>query len=68
MLSAETVKTHIRNAMTKLEANTRVHAIAIALREGFISSPDDKAGEVADGPTADGSAGSATTCGRRSPS
>ena len=41
MLSAETVKTHIRNAMSKLEAHTRVHAIAIALREGFISPPDD---------------------------
>ena len=38
-LSPETIKTHIRNAMNKLEANTRVHAIAIALREGFISSP-----------------------------
>jgi DNA-binding NarL/FixJ family response regulator len=41
VLSAETVKTHIRNAMNKLEAHTRVHAIAIALREGFISPPDD---------------------------
>ena len=38
-LSPETIKTHIRNAMNKLEANTRVHAIAIALREGFISPP-----------------------------
>src|ERR1700742_1837200 len=38
-LSPETIKTHIRNAMSKLEANTRVHAIAIALREGFISPP-----------------------------
>ena len=38
-LSAETVKTHIRNAMSKLEAHTRVHAIAIALREGYISPP-----------------------------
>jgi DNA-binding NarL/FixJ family response regulator len=36
VLSSETVKTHIRNAMSKLEASTRVHAIAIALREGFI--------------------------------
>jgi DNA-binding NarL/FixJ family response regulator len=36
-LSPETIKTHIRNAMSKLEAHTRVHAIAIALREGFIS-------------------------------
>jgi DNA-binding NarL/FixJ family response regulator len=41
VLSAETVKTHIRNAMTKLEAHTRVHAIAIALREGYISPPAD---------------------------
>ena len=40
VLSSETVKTHIRNAMGKLEANTRVHAIAIALREGFISPPE----------------------------
>ena len=40
VLSAETVKTHIRNAMSKLEASTRVHAIAIALREGYISPPD----------------------------
>jgi DNA-binding NarL/FixJ family response regulator len=37
VLSSETVKTHIRNAMDKLEAHTRVHAVAIALREGFIS-------------------------------
>jgi DNA-binding NarL/FixJ family response regulator len=36
-LSAETVKTHIRNAMTKLEARNRVHAIAIALRDGLIN-------------------------------
>jgi DNA-binding NarL/FixJ family response regulator len=39
VLSPETVKTHIRNAMGKLEASTRVHAVAIALREGFISPP-----------------------------
>ena len=39
-LSSETVKTHIRNAMSKLEAHTRVHAVAIALREGFISPPE----------------------------
>ena len=39
VLSPETIKTHIRNAMNKLEAHTRVHAIAIALREGFISAP-----------------------------
>lgn len=40
VLSSETVKTHIRNAMSKLEAHTRVHAVAIALREGYISGPD----------------------------
>ena len=43
-LSSETVKTHIRNAMAKLEAHTRVHAVAIALREGFISPPDGNGG------------------------
>jgi DNA-binding NarL/FixJ family response regulator len=43
-LSSETVKTHIRNAMSKLEAHTRVHAVAIALREGFISPPEGNGG------------------------
>jgi DNA-binding NarL/FixJ family response regulator len=38
-LTGETIKTHIRKVMNKLEAHTRVHAIAIALREGFISPP-----------------------------
>jgi DNA-binding NarL/FixJ family response regulator len=37
VLSSETIKTHIRNAMHKLEARNRVHAIAIALRGGIIS-------------------------------
>jgi len=37
VLSTETIKTHIRNAMTKLEARNRVHAIAIALRDGVIT-------------------------------
>ena len=32
-ISPETVRTHIRNAMTKLEAQTRVHAIALALHQ-----------------------------------
>jgi DNA-binding NarL/FixJ family response regulator len=31
-LSPETVRTHIRNAMRKLQADTRVHAVALALR------------------------------------
>ena len=38
-LSAETVKTHVRNAMGKLDASTRVHAVALALREGEIAGP-----------------------------
>jgi len=35
-LSPETIRTHIRNAMGKLDAHTRVHAVAIALRHGEI--------------------------------
>jgi DNA-binding CsgD family transcriptional regulator len=31
------VRTHIRNAMRKLDAKTRVHAVALALRLGAIS-------------------------------
>lgn len=31
-VSPETVRTHVRNAMTKLEAAIRVHAVALALR------------------------------------
>ena len=42
-LSPETIRTHVRNAMEKLEAKTRVHAIAIALREGEIALGDDPA-------------------------
>ncbi len=37
VISSETVKTHVRNAMTKLEARTRSHAIAISLCAGYIS-------------------------------
>jgi DNA-binding NarL/FixJ family response regulator len=37
-ISPETVRTHVRNAMEKLEAHTRAHAVAIALRQGEIAS------------------------------
>jgi DNA-binding NarL/FixJ family response regulator len=37
-LSSETVRTHVRNAMTKLGATTRVHAVALALQRGEISA------------------------------
>jgi DNA-binding NarL/FixJ family response regulator len=36
-LSTETVKTHVRNAVGKIGARNRVHAIAIALSEGLIT-------------------------------
>ena len=32
-ISQETVKSHVRHILTKLEADTRTHAVAIALRE-----------------------------------
>jgi DNA-binding NarL/FixJ family response regulator len=37
-LSSETVRTHVRNAMSKLGASTRVHAVALALQRGEISA------------------------------
>ena len=39
-LSSETVRTHVRNAMNKLGAATRVHAVALALERGEISASD----------------------------
>lgn len=44
VLSAETVKTHVRNAMGKLEATTRVHAIALGLATGQIAAPASASG------------------------
>jgi len=45
-LSPETVRTHVRNAMEKLEAQTRVHAVALALRRREIepAPPDGPSG------------------------
>src|SRR6266705_258787 len=34
-ISQETVKSHVRHILTKLEADTRTHAVAIALREAI---------------------------------
>jgi DNA-binding NarL/FixJ family response regulator len=39
-ISPETARTHIRNAMRKLEARTRTHAIVLALRSGEIRLED----------------------------
>jgi DNA-binding NarL/FixJ family response regulator len=36
-ISPETVRTHVRKAMAKLEADTRTQAVAIALRQSIIS-------------------------------
>lgn len=35
-LSEETIKTHTKNALARLEARNRTHAVAIALRESLI--------------------------------
>jgi DNA-binding CsgD family transcriptional regulator len=40
-LSPETIKSHIQNAMAKLGAHTRAHAVAIALVTGQIAWTDD---------------------------
>lgn len=37
LISAETVRTHIRKAMAKLDADTRTQAVATALRQSLIS-------------------------------
>jgi RNA polymerase sigma factor (sigma-70 family) len=36
-ISTETVRTHLRKAMTKLDADTRTQAVATALRQSIIS-------------------------------
>jgi DNA-binding NarL/FixJ family response regulator len=38
VLSSETIRTHVRNAMSKLNASTRVHAVALALQRGEIDA------------------------------
>jgi len=40
-LSGETVRTHVRNAMTKLHARTRAQAVAMAVESGMVSSTPD---------------------------
>jgi DNA-binding CsgD family transcriptional regulator len=52
-LSPETVRTHIRNAMAKLEATTRSQAIAVALRRREIT-PRDEAGATGSGAVTNG--------------
>ncbi len=35
-ITRETVKSHVRHILIKLRADSRAHAVAIALREGII--------------------------------
>ncbi|HEV7845477.1 MAG TPA: helix-turn-helix transcriptional regulator [Thermoleophilaceae bacterium] len=37
LVSAETVRAHVRNSVTKLHARTRLHAVILALQRGEIS-------------------------------
>jgi DNA-binding CsgD family transcriptional regulator len=37
VLSRETVKSHVRNAMLKLDAHTRTHAVVLALEAGELA-------------------------------
>lgn len=41
VLSPETVRTHVRNAMAKLGATTRSQAVALALQRGEIADPSE---------------------------
>ena len=45
-VSVETVRTHVRNVIRKLQARNRVHAIAIALERGEIALTDPGGGEL----------------------
>lgn len=48
-LSPETVRTHVRNAMLKLDAKTRLHAVVVALARGEIAFPERGTGLFANG-------------------
>jgi DNA-binding NarL/FixJ family response regulator len=45
-VSVETVRTHVRNAIRKLQARNRVHAIALALERGEIALDDGDDGNA----------------------
>lgn len=44
VVSSETVKSHVHNAMTKLGARTRAHAVAIALETGQLDYHETRKG------------------------
>lgn len=37
LLSEETIKSHVRHLLSKLQARSRAHALAVAFRGGLIS-------------------------------
>lgn len=41
-LSAETVRTHVGHVRLKLEARTRAHAVAEAIRNGYLPGKPDR--------------------------
>jgi DNA-binding CsgD family transcriptional regulator len=44
-ITEDTVRTHIKRMMTRLEARTRAHLVAIAFREGlWAASPHENGG------------------------
>jgi DNA-binding CsgD family transcriptional regulator len=40
-ITEDTVRTHIKRTLVRLEARTRAHAVAIAYREGLILQADE---------------------------
>ena len=46
-LSSETVRTHIRNAMQRMDAHTRAHLIALAVRDGEVTVDEARPAETA---------------------
>jgi DNA-binding CsgD family transcriptional regulator len=44
VLSTHTVRTHVQNAMMRLRAKTRMHALSLALERGEIQAPNGRPG------------------------
>jgi DNA-binding CsgD family transcriptional regulator len=64
VLSPETVRTHIRNAMSKLGASSRAQAVALAFQRNEIGDQAVVAADVAASPAEPGSAPTAMRAGR----
>ena len=43
-LSEETVKSHVRHLLAKLQARSRAHAVAVGFRRGLINRPKQLSG------------------------